>query len=134
MADEEPAWWKLLLVVRKISGHRSGEGKVFTAADFAGAADLGASKKASAHQMASGWLSKFCKWGYVVRAGSAPGEKKKWIRLYQITKYGRECELMPGLDALLQAVLQVEEVRGGSGEEEAWEALMKVVRKIKPEA
>ena len=38
--------------------------------------------------IASAWLGKFCRWGYVVRVGSARGARR-WVRVYELTRWGR---------------------------------------------
>lgn len=38
-------------------------------------------------RVASAWLGKFCRWGYVVRSGTTPGEKR-WTRTYELTAFG----------------------------------------------
>jgi len=77
-------WMDVLEAVRKLS--EAGE---FTAPDLAKEARIKKGEKSTADQIASAWLGKFCRWGYVIRKGTIPGQKK-WIRMYEITKFGRE--------------------------------------------
>lgn len=69
-------WMDILQAVRSVALKGS-----ITAAAVAAEAGI----KPSA---ASSWLGKFCRWGYVVRAGTAMGTVR-WTRAYEITKFGR---------------------------------------------
>lgn len=80
-------WFQVLEAARRISEvSPTGE---FTASELALEAGLQESKKSTADQLASAWLGKFCRWGYALRTGSSPGQKK-WIRVYTLTKFGKE--------------------------------------------
>lgn len=69
-------WWSILEAMRSVAA-RKGE---FSSRDLAPAAELSIG-------VASGWLSKFVRWGYARRVGSEAGNGR-WLRLYSITRYG----------------------------------------------
>jgi hypothetical protein len=77
-------WWTVLQAVRKASldGKRP-----FTALDVSREAKIEATERSRPEQLASAWLGKFHRWGYVLPDGSAKGEKR-WVRTFTITEYG----------------------------------------------
>lgn len=79
-------WFDILLAVRKASldGQRP-----ITAQDVSREAKIRDTEKSSADQIASAWLGKFLRWGYVVVDGSAKGDRR-WIRTYKVTRWGLE--------------------------------------------
>jgi len=40
-------------------------------------------------KVASAWLAKLTKWGYLSRSGSVPGPRR-WMRIYDLTEWGRK--------------------------------------------
>lgn len=79
-------WWDVLEAVRRVS--LAGE-RPFTSMDVAREAGIKATERSSPERIASAWLGKFQRWGYIVQKGTAEGAKR-WIRTYTITKYGLE--------------------------------------------
>jgi hypothetical protein len=77
-------WYAVLLAARKASLDRK---RPFTASDVAREAGIKGTKVSSAERIASAWLGKFHRWGYVLRTGSAKGEKR-WIGIYEMTDWG----------------------------------------------
>lgn len=69
-------WFAILEACREL-------GEPFAAMDLAESIDV-------APATASGWLAKFCRWGYVRRAGSRAKQRgsRRWVRLYALTRYG----------------------------------------------
>lgn len=79
-------WWAVLQAVRRASLDGT---RPFTALDVSREAKLEDTDASKGSQIASAWLGKFHRWGYVLPEGSAKGEKR-WIRTFKITKYGLE--------------------------------------------
>lgn len=79
-------WWDVLQAVRRVS--LAGE-RLFTAVDVAREAGIEGTERSAPGDIASAWLGKFVRWGYVIQKGTAKGEKR-WIRTYEVTKYGLE--------------------------------------------
>jgi hypothetical protein len=75
-------WYSVLKIVRRIASRK----EVFNSTDLAQEAGIKDTEKSEAHQIASAWLGKFVRWGYVVRAGQEPGERS-W-RGYRLTSWG----------------------------------------------
>lgn len=75
------AWFDLLKVVRKLSV----EGEISAAAL--------AQRARIEPKLASAWLSKFTKWGYVAPTeGPASSGRGRPVRFYELTEYGRTKE------------------------------------------
>jgi DNA-binding IclR family transcriptional regulator len=72
------AWIEYLLELRDIAN----AGEAITASSLSERTGIPAG-------VASAWLGKFVRWGYVVRSGSASGEKR-WVRVYELTKWGHK--------------------------------------------
>lgn len=53
-------------------------------------------------QIASGWLSKFVKWGYVQVVGTTTSDGPRPANVYTVTQAGHACEVRPGLKERLQ--------------------------------
>jgi len=72
-------WHDILQVVRGLAS-RKGQ---FTSRDLASAAKMRLA-------VASGWLGKFARWGYVKRVGAVAMEEgsQRWLRLFELTRYG----------------------------------------------
>jgi len=75
-------WYDVLKAARRIATRKG----VFNSTDLAEEARIEPTAKSGAHQIASAWLGKFVRWGYVVRAGHEPGERS-W-RGYSLTPWG----------------------------------------------
>lgn len=100
------SWFEVLESARVLS---SSEKSNFTAADLMRAAHL------SELKLASAWLSKFAKWGYVIKAGVEPGAGKKPFTVYKLSNYGKTVEpksshrqrleqLLAGVDRLTRSL------------------------------
>ena len=85
--------WVFVLEAARRASH-NGE-REFSSFDLVPEARLKATKRSEAVQIASGWLSKLARWGYVRRAGTAP-HGKRWVRLYALTRWGKRFELKEG--------------------------------------
>lgn len=72
----------MLLAARRIASRKP----VFNSTDLSLEAKIESTERSEAHQIASAWLGKFVRWGYVVRAGHDPGERS-W-RGYSLTRWG----------------------------------------------
>ncbi len=86
-------WWGILEAARRAS---HGGKSTVTAKSLAEEARIEATVGddgfliSPATRIASAWLSKFARWGYVVRVeGDRPGRTKKF-NLYELTAYGLE--------------------------------------------
>lgn len=82
----ERTWWKVLLAIRQAS---LGGTRPFTVQDVANAVQMQGTERSTKEDMASAWVGKFVRWGYVRHEGKADGPVRK-IRTFQITKYGLE--------------------------------------------
>lgn len=129
-----PTWFRILESVRKISldGARS-----FTAAELAAEVGFERAGTATEQQLASGWLSKFVRWGYVVHDGTEkPEGAPRWIRKYQITKFGKMVEPTKGgsytvpLNRLIVAAREFEQAYGKKEEALAWRQFIQVLNEI----
>jgi hypothetical protein len=80
-----PGWIVVLEAVRRAS--HGGE-REFSSFDLVPEAGFRPTRRSSAVQIASGWLSKLTRWGYVRRKGAEP-HGKRWVRLYALTKWGK---------------------------------------------
>jgi len=133
-----PSWFRILESARKLSLNG---GRPFTAAELAEAAAIEGTERSQPHHIASGWLSKFVRWGYVLQDGVVPraeGDKGRWIRQYKMTKYGLTCEpgasgsSAIGLKRLVAAARTLEEAYGQKAEALAWREFLKVLEEIDP--
>lgn len=122
-----PGWFEVLEAARRLSEDGSKRIGASALAADAGIPDTG---KSTGSQIASGWLSKFVKWGYAVRSGTLEGDGAKWARGYMLTKFGFEVESRASnLDKLLDAVRAFKKDR--SAKQEA--AMIKVFDQIEKE-
>lgn len=72
-------WWEILLAVRQIAQ----KGQI--------ASPALSKRTGMTVRVASAWLSKLKKWGYVRLGGSAPSfTNRRWVRVYELTTYGRD--------------------------------------------
>ncbi len=80
-------WFSILKTIRKLT-HKGERG--ITSADLAGTSLFhGYADERAKTNIAGAWMDKFCRWGYLKRAGSIAGETR-WRRVFKITKYGLE--------------------------------------------
>lgn len=114
------SWYSILDSARKFSPD---ERKPFTAPDLARVAGLQDTESSTASQIATAWLSKFVKWGYVRIIGKVTGESGRQTNAYVISENGRACEQKEGRGSqvarLLAAVRAYQKVRGQGGKPEA---------------
>lgn len=130
-------WFEML----KAAGNLESKKKTpFTAAMLSEQAELQPTKKMVAgkeetvsteNQIASAWLLKLEKWGYVERTGTTKGEGPRPATLWQMTDKGKECKLRESLqsrhDRLLEASRHLVAARGKKDEAVAWKALTDVL-------
>lgn len=98
-------WFGILEVCRKLGKN----GGIFTAADLDRVCRFKGTEDTRSSQIASGWLGKFARWGYVERGepdksriGAAGGRPQT---TYTLTDDGEKCEERPGrLTRLIRAV------------------------------
>lgn len=97
------------------------------------------SQGSTAVQIASGWLSKFLKWGYVEVVDTKPSGGPKPSNIYAVTRKGLTCELRSSrqeqltsmrnqLESLVESVNVYRDLRGTPAEGQAWKDLLKVAR------
>lgn len=81
---------------------------------------------------ASAWISKFVKWGYVKRIGSAPNKGRKPKGVYELTDYGRKVspKHVNRLALMLEASKAALAARGTKGEALAMNRLLKLTHEI----
>ena len=79
-------WYTILLGARRASHNGTRD---ITARDLAIEGKIPPSGSSGSEKIASAWLGKFARWGYVTRSGHIQGEKR-WSRTYSLTKYGLE--------------------------------------------
>lgn len=93
-------WYDVLLAVRRASlqGQRP-----FTAQDVAREAGIEGTERSSPERIASAWLGKFQRWGYILVEGSAKGARR-WIRTYTVTDWGMRFK--PNPDAKADVVVE----------------------------
>jgi len=107
-----PPWFSVLEAVRELS-KQADDGR-FTAPDLAGA--FRGTEKSSAAQIASAWLSKFTRWGYVAVVDRAQLGGIRPTNTYALTEEGFNLKLQPGprqkAADLLGAVLDFRSARG----------------------
>jgi hypothetical protein len=133
-----PPWFQILESARKLSLNG---GRPFTAAALAEAAEIQGTERSQPHHLASGWLSKFVRWGYVLQDGTVPREENaggRWIRQYRMTKFGLTCEptgkgqAAVGLKKLVAAARSLQEAYGQKSEALAWREFLRVLEEIDP--
>jgi hypothetical protein len=123
----ESDWFKLLELARVLSPKPK---DTFTVRNLA--------KKAGWEgkdvQIASGWLYKFRKWGYVDVVGTEPSGAVRPLNVYVVTEKGRTCEPRAGrglqITQLLAAIAAFKKARGTKGEVAALAALYKLADEI----
>lgn len=109
-------WFAILGIARSLSPNKS---STFTAYDLNKKVRFPATEKRTGDQIASAWIGKLQKWGYVERVGSAPNPGHKSIGVYAVTEKGRKAENTSAsasefsdFDELREAVRGFEVARG----------------------
>lgn len=82
-------WFSILEAARQLSEDG------FTAEELAQEAEIEGTEISKPAKIASAWLSKFHRWGYVLQAGTA-SSGRRWVRVWKLTDWGFEYE--PGKD------------------------------------
>jgi hypothetical protein len=87
-----------------------------------------------ATQIASAWLGKFVRWGYVLRAGQVSVGRGRAATKYALTDKGRSCEQIDGkltkLANLVKAVRAFEKARGTQVEIGAYVVLLETCNRV----
>jgi hypothetical protein len=81
-------WYGVLLAARRIGAR----GEELTSSALAVEAKIPDTALSTAVQIASGWLGKFYRWGYVLKIGRLR-TKGRPATVWQLTKWGEECKL-----------------------------------------
>lgn len=121
-----PPWFKALEAARKLSPRPD---RHFTAAQLADEAQIADTEKSRGSQIASAWLSKFVRWGYVNFVEKVDAGGIRPTNSYVVTKTGHTCEVTEGcpskLSGLVGAVRAFEKARRTPKEEAAFAALIR---------
>lgn len=130
MAKQTPGtapWFRVLEAARTLCRR---EGDQFTAAQLAAEAQILDTQKSRGSQIASAWLSKLVRWGYVDLVGKIDAGGIRQTNAYVVTKLGQTCEVTEGcptkLIRLIAAVRILEKARRTPKEEAAFGALIKI--------
>lgn len=116
----EADWFKLLELARGLSPKPK---DTFTVKDLARKAGWSGDEV----RIASGWLYKFRKWGYVDVVGTEQGGAVRPLNVYVVTPKGHECKPRAGREVQLKALLQaIGELRAAMGTKNQAKALQKV--------
>lgn len=127
--SKNPGWFEILEAAKKL-------GDDFTGSSLGAAVGLIGTKESSPTQIASAWLLKFEKWGYVQRTGTVPSGGPRPSVTWVVTKKGQECRLQESLESrfarLLSAVKGYQESigKGQAGETTAWKKLCKIAGEV----
>lgn len=114
-------WFKLLELARSLSPKSK---DTFTVRDLAGKAGW----RGDDVQIASDWLYKFRKWGYVDVVGTAPSGAVRPLNVYVVTKKGHECQPRAGRGAQLLSLLEaIDGLRVARGTKTEQKAIQRVV-------
>jgi hypothetical protein len=109
-------WFKLLELARGLSPKPK---DTFTVKDLARKAGWSGDEV----RIASGWLYKFRKWGYVNVVGTEPGGAVRPLNVFVVTEKGHQCKPRAGrevqLKTLLEAIDGLRAVRGTKAEQKA---------------
>jgi hypothetical protein len=95
-------WYDVLEAARGLHGNPKGP---FTKDDLAQAAGIQDGPKSLAGRIASAWLTKFVKWGYVERVGEIPGAGIRPTYQYAVTEKGLTAKYREGTDAQLSRLM-----------------------------
>jgi hypothetical protein len=71
----------------------------FVAQDFVRAASIEKTDASQSSQIATAWLSKLARWGYLKIVRKQAGAVGRPMNVYVVTKKGRECDLEEGIKA-----------------------------------
>lgn len=134
-------WFSVLEVVKILSRDKAS----FSAPQLAEAAKIQGTEKSTPEKIASGWLSKFLKWGYVKRAEVMKREGFRDAQGYTATESGLACqpkagrnqelndrlqELEDSIDLLLGVINDFSDKRKAREGEAAFQAMMAMVEEI----
>ena len=123
----EADWFKLLELARGLSRNSK---DTFTVRDLAAKAGWVGDDV----QIASGWLYKFRKWGYVDVVGTTHGGAVRPLNVYVVTDKGHECKPRAGrerqLRIILEAIAAFRNSRGTKGEPKAMQRMLDVAGEI----
>ena len=101
---ETQTWFEMLKAARELAE----KDPEFVALDFVKAAKIERTEGSAASQLATAWLSKLVKWGYLEVVRKQGGAVGRPVNVFAVTKKGRECDLEEGLktkfDRLVAAV------------------------------
>lgn len=149
--SKSATWFEILEILRVLSengkrqftssslveaaGLKDTPKRVFSSGPRKGETSLGS----TAVQIASGWLSKFRRWGYVEIVDTKPSSGPKPSNIYALTQKGLSCELRSSrqeqlstlktqLETLLESTVAYRDLRGKPAEGQAWKDLLKVIR------
>jgi hypothetical protein len=121
----------VLEAARKLSPRSD---RTFTAAQLANEGQIADTEKSRGSQIASAWLSKFVRWGYVNFVEKIDAGGIRPTNTYVVTEVGHECEVTEGcpskLASLIGAVRAFEKARKTPREEAAYKALLQVTGEI----
>jgi hypothetical protein len=128
-------WYGILGACRKLGK----DGCFFTAQNLADAMKFQAADATTPTQMASAWLGKFAKWGYVERGepdktqiGLSGGRPPS---TYRMSDLGNECEERPGrLTRLLNHIRALGKARGSPQESQLYNDLFPLADRIEKNA
>lgn len=83
------SWYNILEAARRIGVGKGGP-VPFTARMLADEAGIkqGKGKKATVHDIASAWLGKLYRWGYILPAGKTAPEEGRSETVYKLTDWG----------------------------------------------
>jgi hypothetical protein len=119
-------WFSLLTLARELSPDSK---STFTAPHLA--AQSGRERDV---KIASGWLYKFRKWGYVDVVGTVQGSSIRPLNVYVVTEKGHACKPRAGrelqLRQLLEAIVALRKAKGAKNEAAAATALFKLADEI----
>lgn len=114
-------WFEVLMAAREFKDP-------FTKDDLADAAGISAGPKSSPGRIASAWLTKFARWGYVRRVGEIKGAGIRPTYQYKVTEKGAAVKLREGVDTqikrLIETIAAFKEARGTRDEARAYKDLV----------
>jgi hypothetical protein len=126
-----PPWFRVLEAARRLSPRASHR---FTAAQLAAEAGILDTKKSRGSQIASAWLSKFVRWGYVDFVEKIDAGGIRPTNAYAVTQAGHDCEVTEGcpskLSRLIGAVRAFEKARRTAKEDVAFAALIRQAEEV----
>lgn len=120
-------WFEVLEVCRRIGKDQ----RPITSVDLLHAARFKGTEDTKASQIASGWLGKFARWGYLERAGTQPraGEPGPPLTIYVVSKAGWEAYERPGkLTILVRAIRLHQKACAGQNVENVYASLSSLVQ------